>query len=153
MSYSLVVPLPWEAWVDRVWPWHRRRCPVGADSDAVGRFGERVAESYLRSLGRRVLGRRFRCARGEVDLVCRDGDVLVFVEVKARAEVGKRRPVQTISWKQRRRIARAAEAWRRLLDQPELVHRFDVVEVELRPGHPPGCGVVVNAFDRGDDPP
>ena len=138
--------------MDRVWPAHGRRCPRGADTDGAGRFGERVAASWLRGQGYRVLARRFRCAQGEVDLVCRLGGDLVFVEVKARSDVSERRPVQTIRPRQRRRIRRAAHAWMRMLDKPGVVLRYDVVEVELNPGCVPVCTVIRNAFDPEPEP-
>jgi len=51
---------------------------------ALGRLGEELASRRLRSLGYEILERNYRCPLGEIDLVARDGDVLVFVEIKTR---------------------------------------------------------------------
>jgi putative endonuclease len=66
---------------------HRRRSNMttAAQRQALGAYGERVAASHLAGLGMVVLDRNWRCDQGEVDLVLRDGDVLVVCEVKTRS--------------------------------------------------------------------
>ena len=54
------------------------------ETAAVGAYGERVAEAHLRAQGMVILDRNWRCTAGELDIVARDGDVLVFCEVKTR---------------------------------------------------------------------
>ncbi len=71
---------------------------------------------------------------GEIDLVCRDREVLVFVEVKTRADEQFGRPAAAVDRAKRRRIVRAAIAWLRMLDMPDIAFRFDVVEVVAGPG-------------------
>lgn len=99
-------------------------------AERFGRRAETAAAWRLRLTGWRVLARRWRCAAGEIDLIARRGRVLAFVEVKARA--GEHADVTP---HQRRRIARAAEAF--LAAHPELGRcrtRFDVVIARrLRP--------------------
>ena len=58
--------------------------------DAVGRYGEDVAARHLTEAGLVVLARNWRCREGEIDIVARDGDVLVVCEVKTRREHGVR---------------------------------------------------------------
>lgn len=85
---------------------------------------------FLRAKGWKILRRNFRAAgRGEIDLVCRDGEILVFVEVKARAGEAFGRPAAAVDARRRRRLARAALEWLRLLDMPDVAFRFDVIEV------------------------
>ena len=81
--------------------------------------------------------RNFRGRRGgEIDIVCRDGDTLVFVEVKTRGTDKFGRPFEAVRYHQRHRISRGALAWLRLLDSPDILFRFDVVEVIIRDGKP-----------------
>src|SRR6476661_3705991 len=91
-----------------------------------GRKGEDAACKFLRKQGYKVLYRNFKHrSGGEVDIVCRDGDTLVFVEVKTRANEDLRRPLDDIKAFQKRQISRGALVWLRMLDNPEIVFRFD----------------------------
>jgi putative endonuclease len=100
---------------------------------AVGEYGEHVAERYLTAAGLVVLNRNWRCSEGEIDLVLRDGDDVVFCEVKTRRGAAFGRPVEAIRRSKVLRLRRLAARW---LDQTE-VHprevRFDVVEVMPQP--------------------
>lgn len=78
--------------------------------------------------------------------MCRDGDTLVFVEVKTRSSEDFGRPFEAITSKQKRRISRGALAWLRMLDNPDIFFRFDVVEVMMRPGAAPRLELIRNAF-------
>lgn len=74
--------------------------------------------------------RNFRApGGGEVDLVCRDGDTLVFAEVKTRRSEELGRPLDAVDHKKQKFIRRGALHWLRLLDMPDITFRFDVVEV------------------------
>jgi putative endonuclease len=78
----------------------------------------------------KILRRNFRARTGgEIDIVCRDGDVLVFVEVKSRASDAYGSPASAVDRKKRRLIKRAAMAWLRMLEMPGIAFRFDIVEV------------------------
>jgi putative endonuclease len=111
----------------------------------LGRRGERLAARYLRRHGYKVLYRNFRGGKGgEIDLVCRHGEALVFVEVKTRSDEMFGRPLIAVDAKKRRRIVRGAMAWLRMLDLPDLTFRFDVVEVLV--GAHPEIRVIENAF-------
>lgn len=97
---------------------------------AVGKSGEDLAVAELERLGYAVLARRYRTRHGEIDIVARDGDTVVFVEVKARltAEFGAAAEAVTPG-KQARLAAMAVDyrARHRLADRP---CRFDVVAVD-----------------------
>src|SRR3954465_10826016 len=76
-----------------------------------GELGERLAARYLRKHGYKILYRNFRGRTGgEIDIVCRDADVLIFVEVKTRSREDFGRPIEAIDRDQRRRISRGALA-------------------------------------------
>jgi putative endonuclease len=118
-------------------------------TDRIGRWGEALAEQRLRALGWRFLGRRVRAGRrGEIDLLFREGNTLIFVEVKTRASERFGRPSAALDRAKRRQISRAAIAFvRRLRRKPKYL-RFDVVEVIGRPDDPapPIIRHIENAF-------
>jgi putative endonuclease len=99
-----------------------------------GRLGEQAARRHLRRLGLKFLTANFRSARGEIDLVFRDGDCLVFVEVKARSSEDWLRPAAAVNARKRLLLSRTALDYLRLLGKPPLKFRFDVVEVLLSEG-------------------
>lgn len=79
-----------------------------------------------------MLYRNFRAPRGgEVDIVCRDGEELVFVEVKTRSTRDFGSPASAVNREKQALIARGALAWLRLLDNPNITFRFDIVEVVI----------------------
>lgn len=91
-----------------------------------------MACAFLRHNGYKILYRNFRGRRGgEVDIVCRDDDTLVFVEVKTRTREDFGRPADAVNAAKQKLIARGALAWLQLLDNPDILVRFDVVEVMI----------------------
>ena len=109
---------------------------------ALGRAGEKLAAKHLQTNGHKILYRNFRAPHGgEIDIVCRDkrhGE-LVFVEVKARSSEDFGRPLDAVDRRKRRLILRGAMTWLKMLDMPDIVFRFDVVEVVMSgaPHHSP----------------
>ena len=82
-----------------------------------------------------------------MDLVCRDGDTLVFAEVKTRARPSElSRPADNVTPEKERLVARGALAWLRLLGDPDIEFRFDIVEVILAPDQPAEITVNEAAF-------
>ena len=101
----------------------------------------------MRRSGYKILYRRFRAKKGgEVDLVCRHGDTLVFAEVKTRSNLEHGRPYEAVDADKRRLILQGADAWLRLLHHPDILYRFDIVEVVMGPDGKLQCNVVANAF-------
>jgi len=138
-----------DRWRNRIFPLTRRtfRTPTPTDPrHRLGRQGEELAARHLRRCGYKILYRRFRETGGEIDLVCRQADTLVFVEVKTRASLAHGRPAEAVDAAKERLIIRGALAWLRLLDRPEIIFRFDIVEVLLAPGGQPEFAVIQNAF-------
>jgi putative endonuclease len=97
-----------------------------------GMLGERAAKKHLQKLGLKFLTSNFRSERGEIDLVFRDGDCLVFIEVKTRSSGGWTRPAAAVDARKRRLLSQTALDYLRLLKNPEVRIRFDIVEVLLR---------------------
>ena len=88
------------------------------------------AKTNLNCLGWKILRRNFRApGGGEVDLVCRDRDTLVFAEVKTRRNEEMGRPLDAVDQKKQQLIRRGAMHWLRLLEMPDITFRFDVIEV------------------------
>ena len=97
---------------------------------ALGRWGEEKAALHVQGLGWKILRKNFRApGGGEVDLVCRDHDALVFVEGKPRRSEEMGRPLDAVDEKKQRLIRRGALYWLRLLEMPDITFRFDVIEV------------------------
>ena len=112
-----------------------------------GARGEMLARRYLKRNGYKILFRNFRGRTGgEIDVVCRDNDTLVFVEVKTRGREDFGRPVEAIDREKRKRISRGALAWLRMLDNPDILFRFDVVEVIITEHAKPRFELIKNAF-------
>ena len=96
-----------------------------------GRTGELAAKKYLQKQGLKFLTANFRTERGEIDLIFRDGDCLVFAEVKTRTRGGWTRPAKAVNAHKRLRLTRCAFDYLRELRNPAIKIRFDVVEVLL----------------------
>ena len=92
-----------------------------------GAAAEQLAVRHLEAHGCIVMERRFRCAGGEVDIVAREGDTLVFVEVKARATLRYGGPAAAVGPRKQRRIAGAARNFLRTRCDRAYPCRFDVV--------------------------
>lgn len=120
--------------------WHRIRVALGgrdgmSESQDSGRWGEHTAEVFLHRKGYHILGRRVRVGRrDEIDLVTRDGRVLVFVEVKTRANEQFGRPIQSVDRAKQKNLSRAAVRYLDKLSERPDHFRFDVVEVIGKPG-------------------
>ncbi|GAA0550356.1 YraN family protein [Paractinoplanes ferrugineus] len=103
------------------------------ERQAVGAYGERVAAQHLQEQGLVILHRNWRCSAGEVDLVLRDGDDIVFCEVKTRRGTAFGTPAEAVGHRKVRKLRELAGHW--LLEtglHPRDI-RFDVVEVFPQP--------------------
>jgi putative endonuclease len=99
-----------------------------------GELGERAAKKHLQKQGLKFLAANFRSERGEIDLIFRDDDCLVFVEVKARSSEDWTRPAAAVDARKKRLLSQTALDYLRLLKNPEVKIRFDIVEVLLSHG-------------------
>ncbi|MBM3840222.1 MAG: YraN family protein [Verrucomicrobia bacterium] len=99
-----------------------------------GKLGERAAKRHLQERGLKFLTANFRSPRGEIDLVFRDGDCLVFVEVKTRSSEDWTRPAAAVNARKRRLLSQTAFDYLKLLENPRVRIRFDIVEVLLEDG-------------------
>lgn len=127
-------------WLKEVWSKVLRREAPTARAEAGAR-GEQAAADYLQARhGFKIVTRNWRSPRDlrdEIDLVCRDGDVLVFVEVKARAEGALVSGFHAVDERKKRALQRAVHAYLGALASPPRTFRFDVTEVTLSGRLPP----------------
>ena len=107
----------------------RRESPLNPAHLQRGVLGERAAEKYLRDLGLKFLARNFRSDRGEIDLVFQDGDCLAFVEVKTRSPGRWTRPAAAVDARKRKLLSQTALDYLKLIKNPPVKIRFDIVEV------------------------
>jgi putative endonuclease len=119
----------------------------GQSRDEVGRRGEDVAAQYLRGLGYRIVGRRERVLRGDIDIVALDGRTVVFVEVRSRTDTAHGHPAETVGRVKQRRISELAAAYLRRHKLEDCSVRIDVVAVTFPPGEKPVVEHYQNAFD------
>ena len=82
-----------------------------AAKDDLGRRGEDLAAQFLSDAGYTVIDRNWRCTRGEIDLVARDGNDMVFIEVKTRSSTAFGHPFEAITTQKLARLKRLAHAW------------------------------------------
>ncbi len=117
----------------------------GRERQRWGRWGEWLALWWLRAKGLRLVARNWRCRLGELDLVMRDGPVLVFVEVKTRLSEEAGCPEEAVTEAKRRRLVRLAQAYLARLRGPMPPCRFDVVAVSFK-GRWPRLRHIAGAF-------
>ena len=99
-----------------------------------GELGERAAKKFLQRAGLKFLAANYRSEHGEIDLIFRDGDCLCFIEVKTRSSEEWTRPAEAVDARKKKLLSQTALDYLRLLKNPEVKFRFDIVEVLLRDG-------------------
>lgn len=113
---------------------------------ALGERGENIAARYLRDKGYKIIVRNYRTAVGEIDIVARDGDTIVFVEVKTRAE-DEPRPEEQVNQQKQHQITKAGKLYMSRYGQPQPPARFDVVAVVWPNNREPVIRHIQSAFE------
>ena len=101
---------------------------------ALGRAGEEIAARHLLAQGYAIIERNVALKVGEIDIVARDGDVVVLVEVRARRSTAWGGALESVGPQKQRKLARVARAYLGLRGLEHLPCRFDVVAVTWLPG-------------------
>lgn len=109
----------------------KRQHPEKSDRAGRGALGEREAAKALKKKGYRIVARNWREGRDEVDLVCLDGETMVFVEVKTRDDDALVSGYHSVTQRKKTALRRACTAYLRGLRQKPSHIRFDIVEVRL----------------------
>ncbi len=118
----------------------------------LGRLGERLAQQKLTAGGYAILARNYRCRAGEIDLVARQGETVVFVEVRTRRGIAFGLPEASLTPRKRQHLIAAAQTYLQANQLEQAPWRIDVVAVELsHQGALLRVDVIENAI-RGDGP-
>ncbi len=116
----------------------------------TGNLGEKLAKDFLKKRGYRVLETNCRYPEGEIDIVARHKDFLVFVEVRTKRSLAFGSPEESITWTKRGRMRAAAAHYQQTHDNLPPLWRIDVVAVELdQKGKPSRIELIENAV--GED--
>ena len=124
--------------------------PRGWLTRLLGDEGERIACRHLKKQGCRILARQAKTALGEIDLIVRDGETIVFVEVKSRRDRREGSPAEAVDARKQKKLTQLALAWlkrRKLLGQR---CRFDVIAVRWDEQGRPIVDHFKNAFEAVD---
>jgi putative endonuclease len=113
----------------------------------LGKSGENYACRELERRGYAILARRFRTRSGELDIVARDGETLVFVEVKARRSARYGTAIEAVTLFKQRRLLRMAAEYVLLKGVCHTACRFDIVSVRFGEGLRPRVEILKDAFD------
>ena len=116
------------------------------ERQTVGAYGERRAAEHLQAQGLVILHRNWRCPDGEVDLILRDGDDVVFCEVKTRRGDTFGSPAEAVDYRKVRKLRQLAARWLAESGVHPRGIRFDVVEVRARPSGGADIAHIRSAF-------
>ena len=116
-----------------------------SNAKAFGDVGEQLARDYLQKQGMEILETRYRYGRGEIDIVVRDGEVLVFCEVKTRHSDEFGPPESAVTLRKQAQLKKIAEAYLYEHEIREQICRFDVVAIRMN-GNVPHFRHFKNAF-------
>ena len=109
-------------------------------------MGERTAESFLTRRGYKILGRNYRSRYGEIDIIAREDQCLVFVEVRTRRGSEFGTPEESVTRAKRDRLVALAESYLQSLEKMPSSWRIDLVAIELdRDGRTPTIRHIENA--------
>lgn len=108
--------------------------------------GEDLAAKHLVRQGLKILARNVKCGRNEIDIIARDGDTIVFVEVRTRQSPEPVLPEDSVNAVKQARVRAGANWYIARHPGPETYYRFDVIGVILPEGGPPQIAHYRNAF-------
>ncbi len=112
----------------------------------LGRLGETLALKKIKSFGYECIARNYRCPLGEVDLIAKDGDTTVFIEIKTRRGRSLGYAKEAIHERKKRQLSKVALAYLKTNGLLGSKARFDVVAIHMREGRVE-IELVKNAFD------
>jgi putative endonuclease len=103
-----------------------------------GKFGEELAEKFLKEKGFTILARNFRCGKNEVDLITEKNNIVSFVEVKTRNTTGFGHPLEAVTVAKQRELAKAAACFIQKFSEKfpdrNVMYRFDALGILLNGG-------------------
>ncbi|MBM4104087.1 MAG: YraN family protein [Planctomycetes bacterium] len=129
-----------------MWPWMPGRAKLLREPGRLGRWGENQARRFLQGQGFKTLARNWRLGKGELDLVMAEGDAIVFVEVKSRADENFVLATTAVTTDKKRILLRTAKCFLRKYNLLNRPLRFDVLTVILGTSGKPQIKHYRNAF-------
>jgi len=114
--------------------------------DNLGVLGEKLTARELKKLGYNIIAANYKCPIGEIDLIAKDKDTLVFVEVRTRSSSKFGLPQETVNYRKQKKIRRVAEYYLVEHNIAALNCRFDVVGIVWQKGEEPQIEVIKDAF-------
>ncbi|MBP2628943.1 MAG: protein yraN [Firmicutes bacterium] len=118
------------------------------DTIKVGELGEQAAVDYLCKAGYDILERKFRRKIGEIDIIAKKNDIVVFVEVKTRRSEICGFPAEAVTYRKQQKIINTALCYLKQIDQNNACCRFDVIEIFLSQLNVIKYNHIINAFGK-----
>lgn len=112
----------------------------------IGNYGEKIAIDFLKENGLEIIEENYRYGHGEIDIVAKDKNVLVFVEVKTRKNLEFGEPELAVTKNKQRQIRKIAEAYLYEKNIKDIDCRIDVIGILLKKNLPPKITYIENAF-------
>jgi putative endonuclease len=112
----------------------------------LGKWGEALALKKAKKLGYKCLVQNYRCPLGEIDLIAKDRDVLVFIEIKTRKGSSIDYSKEAVDWRKQRQLSKVALAYMKENNCVETKARFDVIAIHLNHGQE-DVEVIQDAFE------
>lgn len=101
--------------------------------NSLGDEGEKIAQEFFKKKGFKILEKNYRTVFGEIDIIAKDKDVLVFIEVKTRADAAFGHPFEAVDRRKREKIRKVALCYMKNLKK-ECAARFDVLSINVEGG-------------------
>ncbi len=120
---------------------------IKKNSFHLGKSGEETAVLFLKKTGYLILERNYRNRFGEIDVIAKDGDFLVFVEVKTRKSFRCGKPFESVDYRKQRQISKVALDYISRNDEYDRPARFDVIAVTLQKNNQAKVDIIRNAFE------
>jgi len=112
----------------------------------LGVKGEDLAVKFLKKKGYKILSRNYKTPLGEIDIVAEDGETLVFVEVKTRADNSFGQPFEAVNYRKREKLKKVALYYLKNCCKKDLPSRFDVLSIQAG-GHKSAIEHITDAFE------
>ncbi len=117
------------------------------ENATIGRYGEELAVTWLKKKGYTIIVRNYRKPFGEVDIIARDRNCLVFIEVKTRRSRQFGIPAEAVNFKKQQQISKVASEYLSRTGKLDNQCRFDIISVVLPDNQSPIIDQIINAFD------
>lgn len=111
--------------------WKQKISNGMGQKQTLGKLGENIAEKFLKEKGYKILERHYCLRGGEIDLIAKDGDFIVFIEVKTRTSDKFGNPEESVNYFKQKKMAHAIKyyLWKEKIENKNI--RFDVISIEM----------------------